>query len=116
MNHIPQVTVREADGCAVVTPFGDIFFDTYEPLQATLMRLATGPRPRIVLDLGQVAVCDSTGLHLMTQVHRQAAGSGGWLRLAACRPMVWRVLQITNLTHLLPVYPTLDDAVADGSR
>ena len=104
------VTIHDEAGHTVVVPQGPLYFDTIEPLRKTLLTLAAGERPRIVLDLSHVETCDSAGLNLMVEVHRTAAGRDGWLRLVAPRPLVSRVLEVTNLTRLLAVYDTVAQA------
>ena len=104
------VTVRDDGGHTVVVPQGQLYFDTIEPLRNTLLALAAGERPRIVLDLSRVESCDSAALNLMVEVHRTAAGREGWLRLVAPGPHVRRVLEVTNLTRLLAIYDTVAEA------
>jgi anti-sigma B factor antagonist len=105
-----SVSVRDAPGHTVVVPEGRLYFDTVGPLRQALLALAAGERPRIVLDLSGVETCDSSALNLMVEVHRRAAGRGGWLRLVAPQRHVRRVLEVTNLTRLLAVYDTVAQA------
>jgi len=108
-----QLTVRiqEANDHVVVAVQGEIFYDTADPLRRALGTAVTAEHPRVVLDLSTVPLCDSTGANLLVHAHRAATGHGGWLRLAGAQPMVLRVLQITNLTRILSVYPTVEDAL-----
>ncbi len=95
----------------VVAPQGDIFFDTIGPLREVVLPLAGTTRARIVLDLSAVTLCDSSGLNLMVQALRLTTGHGGWLRIAAARPKVRAALEITNLTRVLPIHPTVAEAL-----
>jgi anti-sigma B factor antagonist len=105
-----RVRVREDADHAVVTPYGGLFFDTLEPLHDALLLLAAGERPRLVLDMSEVSMCDSSGLNLMVRIHRLATRGGGWLRIAAPQPGVRRSLEVTNLIQLLPVYDSVSAA------
>jgi anti-anti-sigma regulatory factor len=67
-------------------------------------------RPKIVVDLSLVPMCDSGGLNVLLEAHRMAASRGGWLRLAAAQPFVRRVLELTNLTRALLIHGTVADA------
>jgi anti-sigma B factor antagonist len=96
----------------VVAVTGRILFDTHGPLLETLLRLAERPSPRIVLDLAEVPMCDSTGLNVLIQSERRARANRGWLRLANVQPMVERVLSITGLHAVLPAYESVAHAVA----
>lgn len=109
-----SVDVRETADHAVVTVHGDMFYDTAEPLREVLTSTVTAARPNVVLDLSGVTLCDSTGANLMVHTHRTASGYGGWLRLTGVQPLVRRVLEITNLTRILPIYPSVPDAVRGG--
>ena len=108
-----SVRVREAAEHAVIAVRGDIYFDTAEPLREALSAALDERRPYLVLDLSGVTLCDSTGANLLVHAHRTASGHGGWLRLAGVQPMVLRVLEITNLTRMLSIYPTVEDALGD---
>jgi anti-sigma B factor antagonist len=96
----------------VLSVRGKVMFDTQPPLGDALNVALKEPRPRIVVDLHEVAICDSTGLQLLIDAHRQAAAAGGWLRLCRPRPLVQRVLEVTNLDEVLPVYPGVEAAVS----
>jgi anti-anti-sigma factor len=116
MTETVRVIVRESAGHTVVAPQGAVFFDTVDVLRETLLRLAGAEHPRLVLDLSDVSVCDSSGLNLMVQTYHLVMNHGGWLRLAAPQPIVRRALEATNLTRLLPVYDTVTSASEDGPR
>jgi anti-anti-sigma factor len=106
------VDVRDEAGYSVVAPRGRLYFDTVDPLRDALLVLGARERPRVVLDLSGVPICDSSGLNLMAQTHRLAARRGGWLRLVAIQWGVRRVLEATNLTRMLAIYDTVEAAVA----
>ncbi len=105
-----QVDIRRDPDRVVVAPRGRIYFDNHEPLQKELMALASVERPRIILDLTGVDVCDSSGLNLIAQTHLTAARNGGWLRLAGVQPVVLQVLEATNLTRMLDLFDTVQQA------
>ncbi len=107
------VQVRDGTHYTVVDVSGALFSDTAEPLRAALASAVTAERPRTVLDLSGVSLMDSAGANLMVQTYRTVDGYGGWLRLAGVQPMVRHVLEITNLTRILPIYPSVHDAVRD---
>jgi anti-sigma B factor antagonist len=58
-----------------------------------------------------VSFCDSGGLSLFVDLHRATTARGGSLRLAGMQPPVRSVIDATNLDRLLPLHPTVDDAV-----
>jgi anti-sigma B factor antagonist len=107
-----RVRADDQGPVTVVSVTGKILFDTYVPLLDVLLRLAERPQPRIIVNLAAVPVCDSTGLSVLIQIQRRATANGGWLRLAEPQPLVARVLDLTNLRRVLPVYDTVTHAVA----
>ncbi|WP_157254406.1 STAS domain-containing protein [Nonomuraea typhae] len=66
----------------------------------------------LVLDLAAVTFMDSTGLHLLIDLHHHEDQRGGSLHLAAPHQRVMRVLQITGTDQLLHTYRSLEDALA----
>jgi len=106
------VEVKIVDGDPVVVEVsGKILFDTLGPLAEALARLSPASHPRVVLDLSQVPICDSSALNLLTRTRSERSSAGGWLRLAGTQPMVDTVLKITNLTRILPVYASVEEAL-----
>lgn len=79
---------------------------------AAAEQLAQG-RTRILLDLAGVPLCDSTGLTALLRIHHRAEADGGRLRLVAPRQQVRGLLELTNLTRVLDVRDSADDALAD---
>jgi anti-anti-sigma factor len=112
-NPADTVTVQVVDGDPVVVRVsGRLLFDTLRPLAETLAGLATAAHPRLVLDLAAVPMCDSSALNLLVRTRSALVAVDGWLRLAAAQPMVRSVLEITNLTWILPVFATAEAATA----
>ncbi|NJC81094.1 STAS domain-containing protein [Planosporangium mesophilum] len=105
-----DVVVRRSADHTVVAASGSIYFDTHEALKETLLALAAEEKPRIVLDLSGVDLCDSSGLNMMAQTHLMATRHGGWLRLAGVQPIVRQVLDATHLTRMIPLYDTAEQA------
>jgi anti-sigma B factor antagonist len=73
---------------------------------------AAGTAPRIVVDMSGVDFCDSTGMNVLLSSLRQAREAGGELELAAPRPAVKKILQVTGLDAVFTIAP--DPAVLPG--
>ena len=58
----------------------------------------------LVIDLSAVTFCDSGGLSLFVELHRENSAQGGWLRLAGATGMVRGVLEATNLDRMFTLY------------
>ena len=65
----------------------------------------------VVLDLEGTSAIDSCGLGELVALHMWAQGSGGTLKLSGLSSRIHYLLELTNLTSLLEIYPTREDAV-----
>jgi anti-sigma B factor antagonist len=65
--------------------------------------------PQVVVDMTGVEFCDSTGMNVLLAALRRARERGGELVLAAPRPAVRKILQVTGLES---VFTVLDDPAA----
>lgn len=67
----------------------------------------------VVADMTATGFCDSSGVHAIMHAHETAAERGVALRLAVSEhTSVQRVLQLIGVSRLVPVYPTLEEALA----
>lgn len=68
---------------------------------------------RVVVDMIDATFADSSVVRALVAGFREAAGHGGWLRLAYTHHMIGRIIEICGLEELLPQYPSVRAAV-DG--
>jgi anti-sigma B factor antagonist len=111
MSRPPQVDVQHHADHTILVVHGRVFIDTIHPLRAALAPLLDADRPRIIVDLSDVDLCDSSGLNLIATSHQTAATRDGWLRVVGLQPMVRRAIEATNLNRLLFIHATIDDAI-----
>jgi anti-anti-sigma factor len=76
--------------------------------------LATGA-PIVVADLAATRYCDSMGLRALVLAHQRAAANGAQLRVAVSAEEILRIMAITKLDTVLRIYPSPEEAVADGT-
>jgi anti-anti-sigma factor len=107
------VTVRSVGRNAVVAPSGELDHDTAELLSVPLDRCLDDGANRIVVDCSELLFCDSTGLNVLLGARLRAEGAGGVIHLAAMRPAVARVFEITGADIVFPVHDSLDEALAE---
>ena len=82
---------------------------------ARALSAAVAPGSRVIVDLEGLAFIDCSGLSAVVSAWRQARQAGGDLRLAAPQQPVLRLLALTDLTGLLPVLASVDQAAdSDG--
>jgi anti-sigma B factor antagonist len=73
--------------------------------------VAKQPRS-LIIDLGGLRFMDSSALHVLLRANRAMDRQGGVLALAAAREPVAKMLRLTAADQLIPVYPTVGDAIA----
>jgi len=67
----------------------------------------------VIADLTSTMFCDSSGVHAIMRAYEQAAARGTQLWLAVPQDgSVRRVLQLTGVGRLMPVYPSLQEAMS----
>jgi len=109
-----DVEARTEKGWAVFDVQGDV--DVYSaPMlrHEILARLDRGEN-RIVVNLEKVDFLDSTGVSVMINGLKRARNQNGMLVLARPGDQVRRMLHLTHLDRVLPVFPTVEEAVALG--
>lgn len=103
-----------ADGVHVVALTGDIDHTT-----AGIFRQALTPpgqsAPHTVADFHDVTFMDSSGINILVAANNAARAHGGSLRLAHTPTPVLDLLRIVGLDAILPLYPTLEDALAPSA-
>jgi anti-sigma B factor antagonist len=106
-----NVSTASQGGHAVVTATGELDLYTAPRLQAALAGLLREQVTRIVVDMSGVEFCDSTGMNVLLSAMKRLKEQGGSLELAAPRPAVRRILQVTGLDTVFTVTekaPVLD--------
>lgn len=95
---------------------GSLDLATSPSVRAALMEAASEGKHDLVVDLTKLEFLDSTGLGALIGAHRRALEHGGKVRLAVGEGPIARLLNITGLIRVFPVYATLEDAVGDNGR
>jgi len=67
-----------------------------------------------IADMTATRFCDSSGISMLVRAHKQAAANRTELRLVVRSTAVLRTLTLVGLDHLLPIYPSLSQALAAG--
>jgi anti-sigma B factor antagonist len=108
----PGFPVRIAHGVPVVIVPEEIDITNAGALRAALLHAAACPGPAVVVDMTRTRFCDSAGLHTLIGAHRRTHAEGRQVRLAVTGAQVRRILALTALDRLIPVYTSLDQALA----
>ncbi len=83
---------------------GEIDLYTAPRLQAEFSRLLENGPDRVVIDMSGVEFCDSTGMNVLLSALKRMRERGGVLEVAAPRPAVRKILQVTGLDSVFVVY------------
>jgi anti-anti-sigma regulatory factor len=62
--------------------------------------------------MSRTQFCDSAGLHLLVRAYNRAQAEGGEIRLVISATAVLRIFAVTGIDHMIPNFPTLDEALA----
>jgi anti-sigma B factor antagonist len=69
----------------------------------------------VVADMTATIFCDSSGVHAIMHAYETAGARGVRMRLAVSpSTSVRRVLQLIGVGRLIPVYPSLEEALTAG--
>jgi anti-sigma B factor antagonist len=102
-----KVSTRSQGSRTIMSLGGEIDLYTAPRLHGELVSVLSGDNPvQVVVDMSGVEFCDSTGMNVLLAAHRKAREQGGDLELAAPRPAIRKILQVTGLES---VFTVLDD-------
>ena len=109
-----RLSSERRGGSLVVVVGGELDIVTSRRLDEHLTR-ARREDGRIVLDLSAVEFMDTSSLAVIVGHWKRLQAAGGTLALAGARYRYTKTLWITGLADRLPMYDTVDEAVAaDG--
>jgi anti-sigma B factor antagonist len=104
-----------AGGVPVVTAPAEIDVSTAGQLRAMLVAWAARGHTTLVVDMTGTEFCDSAGLSVLVEAHKQALAGGGGLRLVLpASGSVVRVFTVTGLDGLIPHFTGLEQALAQA--
>jgi anti-sigma B factor antagonist len=98
----------------VLTVEGEVDVYTAPLLRQKLVELADGGPRRIVVNLEPVEFLDSTGLGVLVAALNRMRRQEGDVELICSQSRILRVFEITGLTRVFTIHPSLD-AVSSGA-
>jgi len=103
-----KVSSRSQGDHTVVAVSGEIDLYTAPRLHSELAAavMVDGPA-QVVVDMAGVDFCDSTGMNVLLAAQRLASEKGGDLTLAAPRPPVRKILEVTGLQSVFTIHDDL---------
>jgi anti-sigma B factor antagonist len=110
-----DLITRYCDGHVVVELRGELDIADAADVAAALADVIAR-EPEVIVDLAGLEFIDCSGVAVLARGRRLARLADGELRLAAPPPRVQRILALTRLTDVLPVYASVAEASGDTPR
>jgi anti-sigma B factor antagonist len=108
-----KIEKRERDGVTILDVEGKITIGKGDVAlrEAVHQALADGAR-KLLIDLGDVATIDSSGVGELVSAFTTVTNRGGKLKLVNLPPKVNDILQITQLITVFETFDNVDEAIA----
>ncbi len=71
---------------------------------------------QLIVEFSELEIIDSAGLGELVVVHMWIRASGCALKLAGANARILHLLELTNLSRIFDIHPTLDDALLSFER
>jgi len=107
-----RVQLEGSEEVPVIRVAGEVDLTTAPELRAKLAELPAAGGT-VVIDMSEVTFLDSTGLSVLVASWKRfgEADEHRNFRLVVNRPAIQRVLDVTGLTQVFGVFPTLEEAI-----
>lgn len=112
MDQIFGVSEGPRHGVSVVTVSGEVDVATAPAVRDCLDVVIERDDGMVVVDLLGVTFIDSTGLGVLIGARKRCADEDRELRVVVSEPRILKVFEITGLTELFTIHPSLDLALA----
>jgi anti-sigma B factor antagonist len=109
-----RISSERRDGFAVVAVSGELDIVTSRRFDERLAEVRREDA-RIIIDLSAVDFMDTGSLAVIVGHWKQVTAAGGTLALVGARYRYTKTLWITGLADRLPMYDSVDAAVAAGA-
>jgi anti-sigma B factor antagonist len=110
---VPQISfpVEVIEGVPVVTAPEKVDIANAALLQKALTEAAGPGRALVVVDMSGTRFCDSAGLNALVAADRRARAEGGEVRLVVTGEPVVRIVALTGVDRVIPIYASLEEAL-----
>ena len=83
-----------------------------ERLDAAVNELLKKDQKKVVFDISGLEYCDSSGVGMMVSSLTKLRKAGGELKMAGANPRIQRILKMTGVDSLMPMYGSVTEAAA----
>jgi anti-sigma B factor antagonist len=110
----PKQVARAGYGAVVVPLPATLDHTSARAVVAELAATFTAGASTVIADLTGTSFCDSSGTRMLAMAYVQAIERKVRLFFAIPGPAVRQALQASGLDRVLPIFPSLDEALAMG--
>jgi anti-sigma B factor antagonist len=107
-----DTTIWNVDSGLVLPVFGDIDAANADALHEQLLSLIESGRDFGIVDMSDVTFMDSTGLSALIAARKQLLRENCAMRLVITRPNLHRLFEVTGLTEVFDIFPSVEAAAA----
>lgn len=107
-----RTIVVERSGVCVVRVSGELDGAASAEFRNALVAVCATGRDRIAIDLSDVDYIESLAIGALIETHAAVLACGGQMGVACARSDIARILRLSGLGHVVPVFDTVDSAVA----
>ncbi|MFD9414277.1 STAS domain-containing protein [Streptomyces goshikiensis] len=107
-----RIRTRTTPSGPVIEVAGELDHHSAPEIRDLLPGLAIEPGQQLVIDLGGLTFCDSSGITVLLAARNVALAAHASIALAAVPDMVSRVFRVVGLDQVFPVHPTAQAAEA----
>lgn len=102
---------RVVGGITILDVAGELDLFTSPKLQEALNGVLGQGQPRVIVNLSETSYLDSTALRVLTAARQEAQEAGGKVGLIYTQPPIDRLMTITGLKDLFPIFPSEAEAL-----
>ena len=101
-------------GLPIIAAPAEIDIANAHALRGALIAAGDTDHATVVLDMTQTAFCDSNALNVLVRARNRAAAAGGEVRLVIRETSVLRIIAVTGIDRMFPIFASLPEALAPG--
>ncbi|KOX02445.1 STAS domain-containing protein [Streptomyces sp. NRRL B-3648] len=105
-----KTTLRDAAAGPVLEVLGELDYGSADELRGLVPTITLRPGRRLVLDLGGMTLCDSSGVTALIAAYNHAQAARAEIALTAVPAPISRMLRIVGLDQLFPIDSDSDPA------
>jgi len=103
----------EGNDIAILSLTGEVEVANASQVRDAALKLVSGGRKYLVVDLSGVEYMDSTGLGTLVGLHKRLREAGGQVLIAGAQPRVRKIFDITGLTQVFRMHEDVSAALKE---